>query len=412
MGRTRRGPGWPSWTAVPLLSIAILVTACTGGSEPTEGRSGSGPSPRDHATSSLPAPTGPLAGLTWAAGSVPVGMLLHDDGRRLWAVPLHGKPELLWEHRAAHVYQIAAGPGGRTLAYSVMLPGRTAKEPSYVLYLLDSDGTVRTVDVVRNYLSIETPVFLHAPTDPEGPLRLYWIRMSQEVSLATGRLETQVMVLEPEGPAKVTVPLRYDEAAFGLYGYPGGSWTFSLSLFRTNDVPTRLEILMNDDVSGSAGDASLTLWGDIERPVNTDVFTGVAWLTPTEYVIPVAHEFFPNDYSLRLFRVGCEYLGSYVIYQGTGIDWGYSENPWPILPGGKDTVLVLGASDVKAVAAGKAKEAPWLAVNIISGKIVRTQAMWSPPGTLLGWWTYVQPAQKVKPPTKAPNCADLTWTYP
>ncbi|MEW6060011.1 MAG: hypothetical protein AB1551_07740, partial [Actinomycetota bacterium] len=112
-----------------------------------------------------------------------MGVLLHDDGRRLWAVPLDGKPELLWEHPPAHVYQIAAGPGGRTLAYSVMLRGRTAKDPSYVLYLLDSDGTVRTVDVVRNYLSIESPVFLRAPTDPEGPVRLYWIRASQDVSL-------------------------------------------------------------------------------------------------------------------------------------------------------------------------------------------------------------------------------------
>jgi hypothetical protein len=395
-----------------LLAIAILAAACTQSSEPVTGRSGSAGGLPNTTAVSLLEPTGPLAGLTWPAASVPVGLLLHDDGRRLWAVPLNGRPKLLWEHPRAHVYEIAAGPDGDQLAYSVMLPGRTADAPSFVLYLLDSDGSVRTVDVVRNYLSIETPVFLRAPTDLDGPVRLYWIRGGQEVSTATGRPQGQVMVLGPQGPLRVTVPVRYEEAPFEIHGYPGGSWTFSLTLSRNNDVPTRLEILMNDDVSGSAGNASLTLWGDMERPVNTDIFTGVAWITPTEYVIPVAQRAYPDDYSLRLFRVGCEYLGSHVVYRGTGIDWGYAEYPWPILPGGEDRVLVIGASEARRVVAGKAKTAPWLAVDVITGKIVRTQAMWSPPGKLSGWWTFVQPAEKVPSPTKAPDCSDVTWTYP
>ncbi|MEW6058927.1 MAG: hypothetical protein AB1551_02095, partial [Actinomycetota bacterium] len=219
------------------------------------------------------------------------------------------------------------------------------------------------------------------------------------------------MTFGPEGLLPVTVPLRYAEAPFGIYGYPG-SWMFSLTLFRTSNAPTRLEILLNVDFGKAAQDASLTLWGVVERPVSTDIFTGVAWVTPYEYVIPVAQDFYPDDYSLRLFRFNCEYFGSHAFYQGTDIDWGYSENPWPILPGGKDTVLVLGASDVKAVAAGKARTAPWLAVNVYTGKIVRTDAMWSPPGRLLGWWTFVQPPRKLPTPSEAPDCSDLTWTYP
>ena len=397
----------------------MLAAACSGGgpgrvSLPTGSSAATG-SPAATGPASTPArlppPTGPFAGLRWPAGSVPVGVLLHDDGLRLWAVPLRGRPRLLWRHPPARVYEIAAGPDGRELAYSVQLPARTAAAPSFVLYLLGSDGRVRTVDVVRNFLSIDTPVFLRAPTDLTGPVRLYWIRGSHEVSPATGRLENQVMVLGPRGPLRVTVPLRYEEAPFELHGYPG-SLMFSLSLFRTNNVPTRLEILLDLDFGRAAQSASLTLWGDLERPVNTDIFTGVAWVTPFEYVIPVAQELHPNDYSLRLFRFDCEQYGSHVVYQGTGIDWGYAEQPWPMLPGGRDRVLVLGAADVRRVAAGKATQAPWLAVDLSTGRVTRTDAVWTPPGDLLGWWTFVQPTLKVESPSTTPSCSDLTWTYP
>ena len=392
-------------------ALLALTGSCISGGETTADRgvSPSGTATRTEVT--MPEPFGPLAGLTWPAGSVPENVLLHDDGRRLWAVPMEGHPELLWEHPPAGVYQIEAGPGGRQLAYSVMLPAKRAKDPSYVLYLLDDDGSVKIVDVVHDWLSIESPIFLRPPTELDGPVRLYWIRGSQEVSPQMGRLENQVMVLGDQGPMPVQVPLRYEEVPFDIHGYPG-SWMFTLALFRTSDVPTRLEILLDLDFGQAATDASLTLWGDLGGAVNTDIFTGVAWVSPLEWVVPVAHEFFPEDFSLRLFRFGCDYLGSHVVHQGTGIDWGYPETPWPLLPAGPDRVLVLRTADVRKVASGKTDTAPWWTVDVYTGRMTRTDALWSPPGRYLGWWTFVQPESDVPPPTTSPDCSDLTWTYP
>ncbi len=391
-------------------ALLALASACTAGAGAPE--SGSPVVTPSEAAPSMPEPVGPLAGLTWPAGSVPENVLLHDDGRRLWAVPLQGRPELLWEHPPARVYLIAAGPGGDQLAYSVELPARRARDPSYVLYLLDRDGSVKTVDVTSEWRSIESPVFLQPPTDLEGPVRLYWIRMGQEISVETGRLDSQVMVLGDEGPLPVELTLRHEEAPFAIHGY-AGSWLFDLALFRTNNVPTRLEILQVIDwAHGPEYEASLTEWGDLERPVNTDVFVGVAWVSPLEYVVPVADELYPADYSLRLFRFNCDYLGSHVVYRGTTIDWGYAEQPWPLLPGGPDRVLVLLAEDVERVAAGEAEGAPWYAVDIATGRFTRTHAWWTPPGELLGWWTFVQPPAEMDPPTTGPDCSDLTWTYP
>lgn len=400
-------------------ALLALTASCTPGAG-NEGRT-PGPTPTAPGTATsppatpisegMPEPLGPLADLTWPAGSVPQNVLLDDDGRRLWAVPLEGERELLWEHPPARVYEIAAAPGGRELAYSVELPARRAEDPSYVLYLLRRDGTIQTVDVVDRWRSIESPIFLQPPTDLEGPVRLYWIRMSQDVSLQTGRLGSQVMVLGDEGPLPVEVPLRYMEAPWAIHGYPG-SWLFQLTLFRTDDVPTRLEILENFDAYLAAQDASLTLWADLEGAVNTDIFTGVAWITPLEYVIPVAHEFYPRKYSLRLFRFNCESFGSHVVYRGTDIDWGYAEAPWPLLPGGPDRVLVLLADDVRRVTSGRARTAPWYAVDVSTGEFTRTDARWSPPGKLRGWWTFVQPPSHLEPPTTSPDCSDLTWTWP
>jgi len=411
--RTRTGRRYLVLTAA-LLALAACTPETPGARSPapsiTTPSAGASASPSPSAEP-LPEPLGPLAGLTWPAGSVPENVLLHDDGRRLWAVPLEGEPELLWEHPAARVYEIAAGPGGRELAYSVELRPRHARDPSWVLYLLRRDGTIETVDVVDDWRSIESPIFLQPPTDLEGPVRLYWIRTSQQVSPETGRLGSQVMVLGDEGLLHVEVPLRYEEAPWEIHGYPG-SWLFGLTLFRTDDVPTRLEILENLDAYLAAQNASLTLWGDLESPVDTDIFTGVAWITALEYVIPIAHEFYPDKYSLRLFRFNCEPLGSHVIYEGTRIDWGYAEAPWPLLPGGPDRVLVLLARDVRRVRAGKAEGAYWYAVDVRTGRFSRTDAWWTPPGDLLGWWTFVQPPSHLEPPTTSPDCSDLSWTWP
>ncbi len=393
-------------------ALLALASACTAGAgAPDSGSPAPAVTPSD-AAPRMPEPVGPLAGLTWPAGSVPENVLLHDDGRRLWAVPLQGTPELLWEHPPARVYLIAAGPGGHQLAYSVELPARRARDPSYVLYLLDRDGSVKTVDVTYEWRSIESPVFLQPPTDLDGPVRLYWIRMGQEISRETGRLDSQVMVLGDEGPLPVELTLRHEEAPFAIHGYPG-SWLFHLALFRRSDVPTRLEILeVIDWAHGPEYEASLSEWGRLDSPINTDIYTGVAWLSPLEYVVPIAQRMYPDTYTLRLFRFNCEYYGSHVVYEGTRIDWGYAEQPWPLLPGGPDRVLVLLAEDVERVAAGEAEGAPWYAVDIATGRFTRTHAWWTPPGELLGWWTFVQPPAEMDPPTTGPDCSDLTWTYP
>ncbi len=352
-----------------------------------------------------------MAGLRWPAGSVPVGVLLRDDGTRLWSVPLRGQPEIVWRHPPAAVYEIAAGPGGDALAYSVRLPFRSADDPSYVLYLLAPDGSVRTVDVVTHYASIETPTFLRAPTDPEAQARLYWIRGSQDVDRATGRLESRVMVLAEDGPRPVTVPLRYEEAPFEIHGYAGAA-TFALSVFRTNDVPTRLQVLHNRDVFGNAEDASLTLWADNEPSADTDVYTGVAWISPIEYVVPVAKEEFPDSYSLRLFVFSCEWAGSKEVYAGQGIDWGFAGNPWPLLPAAPNRVLVLGARDVQRIREREATQIPWRTVDLRTGEIRPTDAMWSRGP---GWWTYVQPDLGPGVPiedSQFPDCSRWDWTYP
>jgi hypothetical protein len=353
-----------------------------------------------------PAPIGPLAGVTWP-GSAPVGTLLHDDGERLWAVPLEGRPRLLWAHPPAGVYDIAAAPDGLSIAYSVYLRAESSDDPSAVLYLLQPDGSVRVVDVVDNFALIHSPIFLRPPTEPKGPPRLYWIRWGEGVDPGTARSEGQVMVLERGRAVPVTLPLRYAEAPFALYGYPGGA-TFSLSLFRNDNVPTRVEILNMQDFYRNAADVSLTHWGYFQPDVNTDVAVGVAWVSPSEYVVPVAKERYPQGYSLRLFRDGCQFLGSHMIYQGTRIDFGASEAPWPILPAGPGRVLVLGAKDVEAVIAGRVDQIPWLAVDVSKGTITKTRAMWYRDG----WWTYVQPMSSINPHTHDIDCSDLSWVYP
>lgn len=346
---------------------------------------------------------GPLAGLEWPGGPVPSNRLLHDDGRRLWSISLRGERDLIWKHPRANVASLATFPGGKRLALSVSLSPRKAGDPSFVLYLLESDGSIETIDVVDGYRVIDPPIFLRAPTQLRKPAGLYWLRAGENVD-SKGRLDTQVMVLGKDGPEEVSVPLRFGEAVFDLHGYPGAG-TFSLALFRQNNVPTRLEILKNDDYSQST-DASPTLWGNNEPRANTDVFVGVAWVTPQEYVVPVMKETYPEGYSLRLFRTQCEYLGSHVVYSGTDFDVGFSEAPWPILPGGSDRVLLLGARDMEKIRQGKLDKTPWIAVELPGGEIAQTKAMWEP-----GAWAWVSPRSPINPgdPVK---CNDLEWTWP
>ncbi len=387
-----------STTAAPFTTVSTTTTAPTSTTPSSLAFSGED--------------VGPLAGLSWPGGRVPVGALLHDDGTTLWSITLDGAKTALWEHPLVDPLMVAVGPDGSRVAFSVGLPVVSGEDLSSVLYVLEEDGTVRTVDAVDRYGTLESLMFVRPPTEPDTATRLYWIRFRGDMLPATGRLDTQVMVETGEGPAPVTVPVRYHEEVFDLHAYPGAA-TFTVTLSRHNDVPTRLEVLQNQDRFPSADDTSLLLWTDNEPRANTDIYSGVAWLTPTRYVIPVAHKFFKDDYSLRLFEWGCEYLGSDIVYQGTGIGVGYSEFPWPLLPAGPDRVLVLAAADEEALLDGlrngtnNPSDAPWTAVDIQTGALTALGVRWE-----RGPWTWVAPRDDGDIAFGPPDCSGWDWTYP
>lgn len=366
------------------------------------------PSTTASTAAGVPQDVGPLAGLTWPGEPVPVGALLYDDGEALHSVTLDGERTLVWDHPKVVLdpLGLAASAGGEQVAMSVSLRFGEESDPFSVIYLLDRDGSVRVVDAPDRFRSAGYPVFMRPPTEHDSPPLLYWLRLGGNIETATGRMDTEVMVETPDGPATVTVPLRHHEGPFALHAYPGAS-TFTLSLFRHNDVPTRLEILRNLDYLASAEETSLLTWSDNEHRANTDIFTGVAWLTPNRYVIPVAQEFFLDDYSLRLFEVGCEYRGSHIVYEGPDIGIGYSDFPWPLLPGGPDQVLVLTRADEQRLLDGTATEVPWTAVDIHTGELHATGALWS-----AGAWTWVSPVDDTPPAFDPPACNDWEWTYP
>jgi len=357
-------------------------------------------------TTVIQEPVGPLAGLSWPGGRVPTGALLHDDGTTLWSITLDGERTVVWEHPQVEPLSLTAGPDGARVAMSVLLPAQSTDDWSSVLYVLEEDGTIRTADAVKGFFTLESPMFIRPPTEPDTPARLYWLRFGETVSFATGRMDTHVMVETDQGPAEVTVSLRHHEAVFAFYAYPGSA-VFALSLFRQGDSPTRLEILKNRDYWKSATFASLLLWSDNESRANTDIFDGVAWLSPDLYVIPVAQRFHLDKYSLRLFKEGCEYYGSHVVYQGTRIGRGYADYPWPLLPGGTDQVLVIGAEDEQALLDGQADDVPWTAVDIHTGTLTPTGARYE-----LGTWTWVAPQDDTNPPDRAPDCTGWEWTWP
>jgi hypothetical protein len=395
------------WRTGAMASVAALALTCVGacsGTQPDEGPPRSvRPDRASEQAMPVASDVGPFAGLRWPGAAVPMRAVLHDDGTRMWSIALRGERTLIWRHPQALVSAIGPAPGGGRLAVSVGLQPRTASEPSFALYLLEADGSIRTVDVVHGFRSIDAPTFLRPPSRSHGPPRLYWIRTGEAVGIRDGRLETQVMV-DDEGPREVRVPLRFAEAVTDLAAYPGGR-TFTISLFRQNDVPTRLEILRNMDAFHST-DASLTLWGNNEARTQTDVFVGVAWISPTDYVVPVASGVYPRGYQLRLFRAGCERLGSTVVFEGTSIDWGYAEQPWHLLPAGGHGVLLLGAAQMRRVARGKAKKARWLRLDVSEGDINATGIEWEP-----GAWTWVSPPASVDLRHR-PDCDGFDWSWP
>ena len=389
--------------AAGLIRGAALVAACvslvaTAGCHGSR-KEGGGRAP----PARLPPPSGPLAGERWPAGSVHAGDLLHDDGRRLWRVPLHGQPKLVWTHRKARVYEIAAAPGGRSLAYSVTAdPPPAAGAPSAFLYVMRPDGSVQTVDTVHNYGSIESPVFLRTPSQEHGPVRLYWLRSHDSLARGTEHLQKTVVVLDGGLRRTVAVALRNNEALDGIWGY-AGSPMLAVTTIRHDNLPTRLEALRLEHSPWP------TEWAELGSAANTDDFSGIAWLSPREYVVPVnqlAHE----QTSLRLFRVGCEYSGSHVVYEGTAVDPGQWTVVWPLLAIDPTHLLVLGAGAIARVAAGASRTTPWLLLDVRTGRLERTDAHWSESG----WWTVVQrPPNAGLPRSRADaDCGKYEWTFP
>ena len=380
--------------AVAACVFVALATACDG----SDDRAGARPRlPR------LPPPSGPLANTRWPAGAVRAGDLLHEDGRRLWRVPLHGRPSVLWAHARARVYEIAAAPGGRSLAYSVLAdPPPPSGAPSAFLYLLRADGRVQTVDTVRNYGSIESPVFLRTPSSEHGRVRLYWIRSHDSLAPGTEHLQKTVLVLDDAGRRPVAVRLRNNEAVDGVWGY-AGSPILAVTTIRHDNLPTRLEALRIET------SPRLDRWSELGAAANTDDFSGIAWVSPREYVIPV-NQLAHRRTSFRLFRVGCEYAGSHVAYEGAAIDPGQWNVVWPLLAIDPEHLLVLGAPDVARVAAGTATGARWLLLDLRTGRLARTGARWSE----TGWWTVVQrPSTVGLPRSRADaDCGKYTWRFP
>jgi hypothetical protein len=109
---------------------------------------------------------------------------------------------------------------------------------------------------------------------------------------------------------------------------------------------------------------------------------------------------------LRLYKHNCERFGSHIVYKGQQIDRGYSEAPWPILPGGRDAFLVLGTRQMKKVRAGKRETARWLSVSIPGGRIRRTNVQWHQ-----GPWTWVSASAK-SAPRRSGDCDAVNWTWP
>ncbi len=334
-------------------------------------------------------------------------MLLHDDGTHLWDVPLSGRPRVLWTHPRVDVYQIAAAPDGIELAYSVGLPGGRGS----VLYELMPDGRIRAVATASDGTSMVSPVFVRPPTDPTGPLRLYWVaRASTALDPATQTPRLSVMTLGPRAPEPVVVPLRWGEAPFELSAYPGTP-AIALMVFRRDNIPTRLEVLREDDLYAGARESSPTVWGYWQSVANTDVEAGVAWVSPTTYVAGVGQQDTLPVYSLKEFRYGCEFFGSHPVYTGSRLDLSTSDVLWPLLPFGSHTVLAIGRAAAAAAAASGATggpvRAPWLAIDLRTGSIRVTGADWDGNGA----WTTVQPAVRF-PLGATPECGGVRWTYP
>lgn len=356
---------------------------------------------------------GPFAGLRWPAGTVRAGMLLYDDGTHLWNVSLDGTRQLLWTHPTASILEMAAGPDGHQLAM-VVSPFGANKLHLVYLYELTPDGEIRAVTSVRGNVSyIYDPVFVSAPTQPQGPLRLYWVERRQDApDSATGRL----MSLGSSGPTAVEVSLLSSYAVENLFAYPGAP-TSSLLVTR----PTRVrhsEVFRNNDLQANDGTSSPTVWASWVKSANTGLSyfnLGVAWLTPTDYVVPilpgpgqiVQHSRLEFD----AFRVGYEPTPSHVVVTDSAIST-FGDGWAPMIALDRTHVLVISSkSALKGINSVESRnpsvpsrwiDLPWLEVDVCTGETTATHAMWHMDAA----WTAVMPAKPYRP-TQAPLCGKV-----
>ncbi len=361
-------------------------------------------SPASPSVGAVPGDVGPLGGLRWPAPSLQPGTLLHDDKLHLSAVPLSGgRPQVLWSHPKADVYRFAASPDGRELALAVGV-GKPSGTPSTVIYLLGDDGSVLAVRQTPAEWSIASMVFVRAPTDPKGPVRLYWTESSSGSTfyMTTDTYPTRVMTYDGATVRHVDVPMPWGQSALLLDAYAGNS-TSTLMAFRRDNIPTRFQVLRNNDMSAGATLSSPTTWGYWETIVDTDLPTQVAWLSPDDYVVGYGHSIHSESnipfYSLKRFRVGCEYAGSDTFWSGSTLDAGVTDSIWRMLSPDPTHVLVLGRAAVSG-------PTPWLSVDVNTGKVTRTSAIWTPEGA----WTVVRSAEK--PTNGIHSCGGVKWSWP
>jgi hypothetical protein len=298
-------------------------------------------------------------------------MLLHDDGRRLWAYELNGRRRLLWSHVEMKGGVAAAAPDGRELAYVASAGGGRQ-----LLYLLSHDGRIRAVDSVGNGW-LHDAAFLRPPSEPAGRARLYWSRADGE----HGRSSEGVRVLGPRGPVDIHVALREGEYPYRLAGYPG-SPILTLTLGR-NVQPPRPSLLL---LQHPGQTRTLSRWGELLPLLDIDNAHGAAWLSPTSFVLLVRGQ-------VRLFVNGCAYRGSRVVYSGRGIDSDLvDEGAWPLVPVGRRRLLsmpelpVSARRDEASVMRANARPLHWAVLDLRTRRLSRTPLVFSEEG-----WVYVQP---------------------
>jgi hypothetical protein len=314
----------------------------------------------------------------WPVGAVHAGMLLHDDGHRLWSYRLDGARRLLWMHSARFGRVAAASADGRELVYIGTI-GSQSK-----LYLLSRDGRVRMIDsAVHGWL--HDPVFLR-PAPGTKP-RPYWSRSTE-----------RIRVLGAHGAVSVRVDLRKGEHPYRLAGYPGSPvFTLTLSRLVTPPQPALLMLLR------PAAMPRLHELGELLPLRDVDNAHGVAWLSPSSFILIAGSK-------VRLVDYGCAYRGSKVVYSGGGIDDNLvDEGAWPLVPAGPQRVLVMpelppsNRRDEGAVMRANERPLRWAVLDLKTRRLTRSPLPFSERG-----WVFVQPDRPFREGERPYGCTGFT----